>query len=56
MQCSEKYNVIDLLPYQLRVHIDVSMTLLRRHSAKVLSTTFGYSIVAVVTDLEHHLV
>ena len=55
MQCSEMDNVIDLLPYQLRVHIDVGVTLLRCHSAKVLTTTIGYSIVAIVTDLWHHL-
>ena len=25
------------------------------HSVKVLSTTAGYSLVAMVTDLDHHL-
>ena len=33
----------------------VKLMLLRCHSAKVLSTTVGNSIVAVVTDLWHYL-
>ena len=34
-----------------RVHIGVKVTSSRRHLAKILSTTFGNSIVAMATDL-----
>ena len=41
----------DMLPQQLRVHIDVKVTSFRHHSVKVLSTTVGNSIVAIETYL-----
>ena len=47
--------VICLFPQQLRVQIDNSVMSARHHSTKVRSTTAGNSIVAVMTDLWHHL-
>ena len=54
MPCSDTNNVIDLLPKQLRVYIDITVTSSRRHYAKLLSTTVGGSVVAFVIDLWHH--
>ena len=53
--CSDTKDVIDLLQYQQRVHIDVNVTSLGHHLAKVQRTTAGKSIDAMVTDLWHHL-
>ena len=51
-----RYNdVINLLPQQLRVHIDVKVMSIRCHAAKVISTTVGNFIVAMVTDPRHYL-
>ena len=51
-----RYNdVINLLPQQLSVHIDVTVMSIRCHSAKVISTTVGNFIVAMVTNLWHYL-
>ena len=43
LPCSYTYEVIDLLALQLLRHIDFKVC----HSVKVLSTTVGYSIVAM---------
>ena len=40
-----------LLPLQLRVYTEVKVTSSRSHSAKVLSTPFGNSVVADVVAL-----
>ena len=50
LSCSYAHGV-KMLPYQLWLHIDVLVTSSGRHSAKVLSKTFGHSIIAMVTDL-----
>lgn len=50
MQCTDTYSVIDLLPKQLIVHIDVKVTSSRQHSTKIISTTVGNSIVSMVID------
>ena len=43
-QCSGTNDVIYLIPYQRKVHIDVHMTSSRRHSAKVRVTIVDNSI------------
>ena len=50
LPCSYTIDIIDLLPQQLRRHIDFKVTSSRCHSFKKLSLTFGHSLVAMVTD------
>ena len=51
LPCFDTNDVIDLLPKQLSVHIDVKVTSSRCDSAKALSATVSYSIVAMVTNV-----
>ena len=55
LPCSYTNDVIDLLQWQLWCHIDFKVTSSECHSDKVLSTTVGYSLVAIVTDLCRYL-
>ena len=55
LPCSYIKDIIDMLPKELEVHIDVIVALLGRHSAEALSTTVGYSMIAIVTDIWRHL-
>ena len=55
LPCSYINDVIDLLPQQLWRHIDFKVTLSECHLVKDLSTTVGYSLVVMVTDLCRHL-
>ena len=52
------YDVINLIPYPLRPHIAFKVTSSGCNSVKALSTTVGYSLVALmvhVTDLCRYL-
>ena len=52
LSCSDTNDVIDVLQQQLRIPFDVKVTYSRPpHSAKVLISTAGNSIVAMTTDL-----
>ena len=55
LPCSFTNGAIDMLLQQLRRHTDFKVTTWGCHSVKVLSTTVDYSLVAVVTNLFHHL-
>ena len=54
LPCSYTNDVIGLLPQQIRRHIDFKVTSSGRHSDKVLRTTVGYSLVAMVTHLTYN--
>ena len=55
LPCFYTRDIISLFRKQLGPHIDFKVTSLGCHFVKVLSTTVGYSLVAMVTDLCHHL-
>ena len=55
LPCSYTSDALDPLPKQLWRNTDFKMMSSGCHSAKVLSTTFGYSLVAMITDLCRHL-
>ena len=51
LPCSYTNEIIDLLPLQLRHHINFKVTLSGCHSVKILTPTVGYSVVVMATDL-----
>ena len=55
LPCYYTSNAIDFFLLQLRRPTDVTVTSLGCHSAKVLSTTVGNLIIAMVTDLRRAL-
>ena len=55
LPCSYSNDVIDLFPKQLWRHTDFEVMSSGCHSVKVLSTTVGCSLVAMVRDLCFHV-
>ena len=54
LPCSDNNDDINLLLQQLSHHINVTVTSSRQHSAKVLSTTLGNSIIAMSSLVSEH--